>query len=464
MANRRGRRRRRKRGKNHSHCRIKHGADFINSMPDEILHHILSFIPTELAMTTCVLSRRWRHVWCETPCLDIDDKRHKDKACRSINHTLTSYTAPKINSFNLLLRLLHNTSPEVDSWIEFAISRNVAKLSVSIVDFTYSKTYSFPDIFYLSSSLKQLTVKLSNFDMIPRCIVSWKSLRTLSLFYCRLPDESIDNILSGCPILESLKLVRCSSLERLDLSKSPSLRRLEINCPKGPVVIVAPHIHYLKLEYFDRSSTLVNVTSLAEADLKIISVILHPSNADLYQTMALEMVAKSHNVERLTLGGTLFQILSLAEVRGAPFPTLKVQTLTVKTELVRSIIPGILRLLQNSPGLKKLTLHTMPCYNIMDMHHLKGLIPDQYRWRSTCEVFPTSKEIYKMFGCNDATSKLLASFIELVVRNAKTLERMVIWLEGSYFNDAQWFEEMLQMVETISHNNNVSIVLKRSNC
>ena len=53
------------------------------------------------------------------------------------------------------------------------------------------------------------------------------------------------------------------------------------------------------------------------------------------------------------------QILSLAELRGVPFPTLKVQTLTVKTEFVRSVIPGISRLLQNSPGLKKLTLHTL---------------------------------------------------------------------------------------------------------
>ena len=99
------------------------------------------------------------------------------------------------------------------------------------------------------------------------------------------------------------------------------------------------------------------------------------------------------------------------------------------------------------------------------MHHLKGLYPDQC-WRSTCEVFPTSKEIYKMLGCNDATSKLVASFMDLVLRHAKTLERMVVWLGGIYFNGvAPWFEEELfDMVETLSHNNNVSILLKQSNC
>ncbi|KAG7549273.1 hypothetical protein ISN45_Aa06g001850 [Arabidopsis thaliana x Arabidopsis arenosa] len=385
-----------------------------------------------------------------------------------MNIFLVVYTAPKITSFNLLTSLDHNTAPEIDSWIEFPISRNVQNLSVFVRDFKYRKTYSFPVSFYLSSSLKQLTVTLDFFYMTPTCKVSWKSLRNLALRRCKLPDGSIDTILSGCPILESLTLDTCRLLERLDLSKAPSLRRLDINrqyCDTGPIAIVAPHIHYLRLTYSSTPSTLVDVSSLIEANLNIISSRLCPLTADRYQTMALEMLAKSHNVKRLTVGETLLQILSLAELRGVPFPTLKVQTLIVKTEFVRSVIPGISRLLQNSPGLKKLTLHTMQqSHDIMDMHRLKGLYPDQC-WRSKCEMFPSSKEIYEMLGCNDATSKLVASFSELVLRNAKTLEMMVVWLGGSYFNDdAQWFEELLQMVATLSHDNNVSILLKRSNC
>lgn len=105
----------------------------------------------------------------------------------------------------------------------------------------------------------------------------------------------------------------------------------------------------------------------------------------------------------------------------------------------------------------------MTFYALQDMHLVQGLYPDQC-WRSIYEVFPTSKEIYKMLGCNDATSKLLASFMELVLRNAKTLESMVVWLGGNYFNDAQWFDELLQMVAKLSHNSNVSILLKGSNC
>ncbi|KAF3562141.1 hypothetical protein DY000_02019925 [Brassica cretica] len=347
------------------------GADFISSMPDDILHHILFFIPIDLAMRTSVLSRRWRHVWCAMPCLAIDEYI-LIKAAGGVNQTLASYTA----SFKLRMRL-DNTLPQplIDSLVEFAISRNVEKLS------------------------------------------------------CKLGQESTDNILSGCPVLESLTLYACRSLERLDLRKS--------------------------LIYADKQFTLTDVSSLTEAHLYIRINILLDSTAHCFQTLALELLAKLHNVESLTVGATLLRILSLAELRGDPFPTLKVQTLIIRTEFAQSV-PGIARLLQNSPWLKKPTVYMMHGYNIMSRNL------DQY-WGLKYKVFAPSNDSYSMLGCNVATSKVLAWFMELVLRNAKTLENMVVWLRSRYFDDAQWFEEQLQIVGTLSHNNNVSILLKRKN-
>jgi len=56
---------------------------------------------------------------------------------------------------------------------------------------------------------------------------------------------------------------------------------------------------------------------------------------------------------------TICKILSLAEGRGLPFPMFKAKALTLETTISKYVIPGILRVLQNSPELKKLTLHTM---------------------------------------------------------------------------------------------------------
>ncbi|CAN8325076.1 unnamed protein product [Cochlearia groenlandica] len=476
-----GRRRCRRRKPSHQKIKIKEDSDFINNMPDEILHRIISFVPTDLAMRSCVLSKRWRHVWSDSPCLDMNLITLKPGA---MNQTLISYKAPTIESFHLSMTLNH-THAEIDSWIEFAISRSVQKLNVSMDDSSWRKSYSFPDLFYLSSSLKQLSLKLLvSFDMISRCTtVSWKYLRDLSLICCELGEESIDKIISGCPILEALELRYCRGHERLDLSKSTSVRRLDVDrtlSDRGPPSeIIAPHVRYLSLVNPEKPTVLVDVSSLTEANLNVSIYVEDLSDKEephILNTIVLEMLAKLPTLESLTVGITLLQVVSLAELRGVLFPILKVQALTIKTEFARSVIPGIARLLQNSPGLKKLTVHTMHSRNIMlsiletnmprDMHldmYLNS--QDGLDSGSEFEVFPTSEEIYSMLGCNYETSKLLVSFIEMVLKYAKTLETMIVCLRGICFNDdAQWFQELHQMVETLSHDNNLSIVLKRSNC
>ena len=55
-------------------------------------------------------------------------------------------------------------------------------------------------------------------------------------------------------------------------------------------------------------------------------------------------------------------MLSLSKIPSLPLPMLKVKTLTLETMIIRSVVPGIARLLQNLPGLKKITVYTTnPC-------------------------------------------------------------------------------------------------------
>ncbi|CAN6827321.1 unnamed protein product [Brassica oleracea] len=92
--------------------------DFISYLPDEILHHIISFNPTKLAAKTSVLSRRWRHVWCETPCLSFLGVEAK---VPGINQTIVSYRALKLTSFRLDI-----VYPVSARQIKFAMSRSKA--------------------------------------------------------------------------------------------------------------------------------------------------------------------------------------------------------------------------------------------------------------------------------------------------------------------------------------------------
>lgn len=46
--------------------------DRISSLPEFILHRIMSFLPRRDANQTCVLSKRWRLIWDTFPIFDFD--------------------------------------------------------------------------------------------------------------------------------------------------------------------------------------------------------------------------------------------------------------------------------------------------------------------------------------------------------------------------------------------------------
>uniref|UniRef100_M8BLC4 Uncharacterized protein n=1 Tax=Aegilops tauschii TaxID=37682 RepID=M8BLC4_AEGTA len=47
------------------------GPDRLGALPDEVLQHVLSFLPSREAVRTCVLARHWSHQWKSVPALRI---------------------------------------------------------------------------------------------------------------------------------------------------------------------------------------------------------------------------------------------------------------------------------------------------------------------------------------------------------------------------------------------------------
>ncbi|CAH2058646.1 unnamed protein product [Thlaspi arvense] len=261
-------------------------------------------------------------------------------------------------------------------WIKLAMSRNVESMSL---EFGYhgDHKYHVPEFFYINNSVKQLSVQLRFYGLtIPSCSVSWTSLKMLSLRCCTLSDEDIDKILSGCPILESLKLYFCDNL-----GKSQRLRTLEI----------------------DR-----NIWVPVRRRL-----LRRKSIASDCATLSYHMLDKLQNVDKLTFGANFLEILSIAELRGVPLPSFK------------------------------------ETY-IDDYLNSRGLNPDQC-WSWEARAF---EKVYRW----NVESKHVASFMELMLKSTKTLEKMVVRLKG--YLERRRFEELLEMVPMLSHNNNnVSIVL-----
>ncbi|CDY24450.1 BnaC05g35040D [Brassica napus] len=389
---------------------IEGDVDLISTLPDVILQDILCFIPTKLAITTSLLSRRWRHVWCDIPSISLDVDT---LTAASVNETLTRYKATKTKSFHLIITTMMRNIPHIDSWIEGAMSRDVENLSLDFLHHYYK--YKLPDFFYYTYSFKQLDITL----------------------------------------------YECGELKILDLSKFLRLRILEVirHLPvQGPRKILAPHIHCLKLHDSQLSCTLVDVASLTEANLEMSPRSLNREfNGDFLQGMVLKMLEKLKNAEKLTLGRNFTEILSLAEIHGVPFPMFKVKALTLDTEICQYIIPGIERLLQNSPELEKLTVVEGRGRFYMPVEFLDKYLKSQGFNVNKCWRSKDGASWNKY--CKDLKSEHVASLVELVLKNTEKLDKMVVLLDDHFLK----FKIEDVVVPTLPHNNNITIVLSSTN-
>ncbi|CAI9117802.1 OLC1v1019287C1 [Oldenlandia corymbosa var. corymbosa] len=194
--------------------------DRISSLPDEILCHMLSFLPTKLGATTGVLSKRWRNVWGSVPVLCFEGLKEADFADLTAVDSDFGFAESEAASFNgfmdRLLRFRGDSrtqkfrleseylEPELlYKWMRSL--RNVEELDLDIRSFG---ELNWRDIGFAAASIK--TIKLSgDFNLNIPSDLSFPCLKILHLLYVIYEDDSaIEKLLYNCPVLEELKISR----------------------------------------------------------------------------------------------------------------------------------------------------------------------------------------------------------------------------------------------------------------
>ncbi|XP_051195546.1 F-box/FBD/LRR-repeat protein At5g22660 [Lolium perenne] len=176
--------------------------DRIGALPDSILHHLLSFLPAQAAVRTCVLARRWRHLWRYTTGLRIvalgEEGKVKDLH-NFVEHLLILRERTDLDTVQIKFReFCEEDQPCVNLWVRFAVMCKVRALTLHI---------------------RHNELCLDDLPLVSQ------HLRTVELYRVALHKSFLD--FASCPALEDLKMSFCI-INACRIS-SRSLKHLTIN-------------------------------------------------------------------------------------------------------------------------------------------------------------------------------------------------------------------------------------------
>lgn len=382
-------------------------SDLLSDLPLSIIEIILTLLPIRDAVRTSILSRRWRYRWASLPHLVFDDNCVESSAEKAvtennmikfITRVLFLHKGP-IHKFKLSTTLLHSC-PDIDQWLLFLSRNEIRELSLELGE---ANLYRMPSCLF--SCRKLTSLELFRFELDPPLdFKGFTCLRTLILHDVSVPPESMEILITDCPLLENFTL---SYFENAEISIAPP--NLKYLCLEGDFLEVS-------LEYMphltDMSITLYMNDEAAEQ-------LEHKS---LFCNFS-KILGGVPNIERLAGHVYFTKYLSMGiELLEAPlvYHRLKVLELyQVSFEDIKEILV-VLRLIMKAPNLRE--LHVSGSSNTQTAQ--EG--PDLWFLGTDCpsECALKKLEVVKVTDFFGVPQEL--KFIRFVLANAPILQTMII--------------------------------------
>ncbi|KAK9937697.1 hypothetical protein M0R45_014470 [Rubus argutus] len=263
------------------------GEDRISQLPDAVLRHILSFIPsTKCVVRTSILSTRWKDVWACVPNLYLDDLEFSSSAdfVAFVDRVLLVRDSSAIRKFRLHF---NNGQAEdfslVDAWIRTAVRCNVVELDLS-VDSEGEEMFEWPESLLTCKTLMIWTLWLNHSIPIPTsgcCYPNLKVFHVIVSYPTAMNPDNDSMDFSHYPVLEHLTIDGSPGLDAFNFNISvPELKTLRISlAPDFDLIdacnflINAPKLEKLDInEGFLSNYTFVNTKSLVEVNIGVITV------------------------------------------------------------------------------------------------------------------------------------------------------------------------------------------------
>lgn len=309
--------------------------DIISNLPEGVLLHILSLLPTKDAVRTSILAKKWKQLWTYLSAFDFNFRHPRyDLDPRNQNNTENSLLDQK-NKENSLLdlvgRLLHESyrverlcvqifksvidADKVNSLIYFVAKHKMQYLKLSLGH--PDDKFVLPHSFSTCESLNELWLGLHFTLHIPSGI-HFPKLKTLVVSDVTFANEkSFQRLFSGCSVLQELTLHDWSweNIMHINIAIS-TLRELTIRFnmlsedihDDMTVMIDTPNLLYLRCRCDPTIQFIpVNLTSIVDADIDL--GFLYPPNELYTAECAIELLSGLSNVKSLKLANDTLESL-----------------------------------------------------------------------------------------------------------------------------------------------------------
>jgi hypothetical protein len=196
------------------------GGDLFRALPDELLNHVLSYLPSREAVQASLLSRRWRHLWRSTPAVRVHRKGDVDEFRLFVNSLIVHRDATPLRSFEIDADMLIPPGPPYSEWEDYDHWRGDVDPHLDLW-----VSHALSDKCRARSLVVRTEEECAPWQ--PRCAFrtfASPHVTRIHLDAVHLVDGQLD--FSCCPALLRLALVRCH-LEG-DALVSPSLLRLAV--------------------------------------------------------------------------------------------------------------------------------------------------------------------------------------------------------------------------------------------
>ncbi|KAK6161585.1 hypothetical protein DH2020_004966 [Rehmannia glutinosa] len=209
---------------------VPNSMDRISNLPQPILHHILSFLSQKEAIQTCVLSKSWRYIGSTRPNVEFIQYYFngiEQKFMSVVNKTLQGYHDQKLCIQEFRVKMLELDSKSIsllEKWIPMVmLNKGLKTFDLSFFHSRTSVYFDLPSVVFEAESLLNLNLDRCKLNRNPIDKVLFKHLQTLCLREIYITEETLEKILSSCPLIENFSVFGCEGLRTIKVNKLRNL-------------------------------------------------------------------------------------------------------------------------------------------------------------------------------------------------------------------------------------------------